>query len=157
MHFIFFLWGVGVLLPWNAVLCEFAYFDHEMPGYRPEFVYPFAVNGLLAFTQLLMVFVGYKFSNRIKVQFGFIIAALIMFVMPFASHNGSSATEKYWTCFAILFFFGFISGMVQGQVFGLGGAFPFKYMAAIMFGNGVSGITTNVLKAILQITMPDDD
>jgi len=30
IHTIFFIWGVGVLLPWNSVLCEFSYFDHEV-------------------------------------------------------------------------------------------------------------------------------
>ena len=128
-----------------------------MTGYRPEFVYPFAVNGLLAVTQLIMVFYGYKFSNRLKLQLGFFMAALVMFSLPFSSHLGKSPTQKYWTSFGILFFFGFISGIVQGQTFSLAGAFPFKYMGAVMFGNGVSGISVNVLKAILQIIMPETE
>eukprot|EP00356_Strombidium_inclinatum_P006276 CAMPEP_0170485246 /NCGR_PEP_ID=MMETSP0208-20121228/4563_1 /TAXON_ID=197538 /ORGANISM="Strombidium inclinatum, Strain S3" /LENGTH=93 /DNA_ID=CAMNT_0010758843 /DNA_START=79 /DNA_END=360 /DNA_ORIENTATION=+ len=91
IHFIFFMWGIGTLLPWNAVLCEFAYFDHEMPGYQPEFVFPFAVNGLQGVAQLVMVFFGHKLSNRFKVQGSFLMCAVIMFVMPFASHKGSDA------------------------------------------------------------------
>ena len=29
---IFFCWGVGVLLPWNAICNEFDFFINEMPG-----------------------------------------------------------------------------------------------------------------------------
>jgi len=45
---IFLLWGIGVLLPWNAVLSTFDYFEYETKGYSlsPSFVFPFAVNGL---------------------------------------------------------------------------------------------------------------
>ena len=34
---------------------------------------------------------------------------------------------------------------------------PFKYMAAIMFGNGLSGISMNILRAILQLALPGDE
>lgn len=61
------LWGIGVLLAWNAVICEFDYFSEMMPGFQPAFVYPSAVNGLLAFTQLLMVVYGSRFSDRLKI------------------------------------------------------------------------------------------
>jgi hypothetical protein len=49
VYYIFFLWGIGILLPWNAVLTCFDFFNDEMPGYKPSFVYPFAVNGLNSF------------------------------------------------------------------------------------------------------------
>jgi hypothetical protein len=48
VNIIFLLWGIGVLLPWNAVLTCFDFFGDEMPGYNPSFVYPFAVNALNA-------------------------------------------------------------------------------------------------------------
>ena len=34
---------------------------------------------------------------------------------------------------------------------------PFKYMAAVMFGNGLSGISMNILRAILQLALPGAD
>ena len=29
-YFIFFIWGVGILLPWNAVMTEFDYLEDEV-------------------------------------------------------------------------------------------------------------------------------
>jgi len=49
------LWGFGILLPWNAVLSAFDYFEDEMPGYQPSFVWPFVVNGLQIVTQVYMI------------------------------------------------------------------------------------------------------
>ena len=60
-----------MLLPWNAVLTCFDFFSDEMPGYNPSFVYPFAVNGLNAFAQILLIVYGWKISDRVKVQYVF--------------------------------------------------------------------------------------
>ena len=34
---------------------------------------------------------------------------------------------------------------------------PFKYIAAVMFGNGLSGISMNLLRAFLQAILPSDE
>lgn len=34
---------------------------------------------------------------------------------------------------------------------------PFKYMGAVMFGNGLSGVMMNSLRAIIQLILPGDD
>lgn len=34
---------------------------------------------------------------------------------------------------------------------------PFKYMGAVMFGNGVSGVLMNSVRAILQAILPGKD
>ena len=67
VNIIFLLWGIGILLPWNAVLTCFDFFSVEMPGYAPSFVYPFAVNALNAVAQVLIIIWGYKISDRVKV------------------------------------------------------------------------------------------
>ena len=64
---VFFIWGVGVLLPWNAILSVFDYLSYEMPGFEPTFIYPFAVNCFLALSQIYMILQGHKFSTRMKI------------------------------------------------------------------------------------------
>jgi hypothetical protein len=53
-----------------------------------------------------------------------------------------------------LLIFGAAGGIVQGSVFGLGGMLPGKYMGAVMFGNGLSGIAINFLRAICLAIFP---
>ena len=67
VSFIFFLWGIGIVLPWNAVSTCFDFFTAEMKGYKPASVYPFAVNFLNATMQLWICIWGYKLTNRVKI------------------------------------------------------------------------------------------
>jgi hypothetical protein len=39
-------------------------------------------------------------------------------------------------------------------VFGLAGGLPFRYMAAVMLGNGIVGIASNVLRAVTLMSFP---
>ena len=59
---IFFLYGIGVRLPWNAVSSCLDFFTEEMKdpihNYQPNFVYPFGVNGLNSFMQAIMIIYG---------------------------------------------------------------------------------------------------
>lgn len=47
--------------------------------------------------------------------------------------------------------------MVQASVFGGAGFLPGKYVGAVMFGNGLSGIGTNILKVIFMLVLPGQD
>jgi len=74
------------------------------------------------------------------------MCAIILAAIPFiASIGGKTA---FWGEFALLIVFGAFSGLQQGAVFALAAAFPFKYMGAVMFGNGISGIATNGIRVL---------
>jgi uncharacterized membrane protein len=83
-----------------------------MVGYKPGFVYPFAVNGLLSVTQVLMIIYGHHLSNRFKVQIGFILASMLTISLPFASHLNEDPGNAFWTCFFILLGFGMVNGVI---------------------------------------------
>ena len=152
---IFLLWGIGILLPWNAVLTCFDFFGDEMKGYNPAFIYPFAVNGFNAMTQVCIIVYGYKLSDKTKIQHGFVGLTVIILLLPILAHYLATPGAKFISCFAALLVFGAINGMVQAQVFGLGGIMPGQYMGAIMFGNGISGIAMNLLRMVFVIALPD--
>lgn len=63
---------------------------------------------------------------------------------------------SFWLVFVILLTFGAINGMVQATVFGLAGQLPGKYTAALMIGNGVSGIFSNAVRVIFLLVLPGD-
>ena len=64
------MWGIGILLPWNAVLCCFDFFSlmvskvytanifQMKDAGSPAFVFPFATNGFLAITQIALLIKG---------------------------------------------------------------------------------------------------
>lgn len=85
------------------------------------------------------------------------INAGVMVILPFVAHYITDPTIAFWVCFVILFLFGGNNGMVQQNVFGAAGFMPAKYNAAIMFGNGLSGIACNTLKVLFMLILPGAD
>lgn len=110
------IWGIGVLLPWNAVLSTMDFFDGETfkPGFSllPDFVYGFAVNGLAVLVTILVIIYGHKLSDRTRIQMGMFINAIIMLALPFTAHYIKDPVSTFWCCFALLFVFGGVNGMV---------------------------------------------
>ena len=51
---------------------------------------------------------------------------------------------------------GVANGASQISAFTMAAAFPQKYMGAVMFGNGISGIGTNILRAATLKIFPSD-
>lgn len=78
------------------------------------FIYPFAVNGFLSVTQVVMIVYGHHLSNQFKVQVGFLLAAALIISLPFLAHGNSDPGTAFWSCFAVLLFFGVVNGMIQG-------------------------------------------
>lgn len=76
-----------------------------------------------------------------------------MIALPMVT-NFLNPDAGFAACIGILVIFGAMGGIVQGSVFGLAGMLPFKYMGAVMFGNGLSGITLNLLRAITLAAFP---
>jgi hypothetical protein len=106
------------------------------------------VNGLLTFASLIVVLYGNKMSYNLRVTGGFSIIACLILCLPFVAnaYGGKDLDHKgFGICMAILLVFGVFSGILQATVFGMAGMLPPKNIGGVMLGNGLSGITTNVL------------
>ena len=122
-------------------------------GYQPAFVFGFAVNSLLTFIQVFIIIYGHKISYLRRISGGFLFISVLMIILPLVT-NFLEPTPGFYSCLVVLVFFGAVGGIVQGSVFGLAGMLPGKYMGAVMFGNGLSGITINVVRAICLSIFP---
>lgn len=125
-----------------------------MPGYTPSSTYPYANFMLVCGSQASMVFVGdsYTWNTRIVVAFSGV--AVILIALPFLA--ALPVGLNYWVCFIVLIPFGAFSGIAQGTIFTMAAQLPFKYMGAVMFGNGIIAISCNVLRGITLAAFPVD-
>ena len=85
-----------------------------MDGYslKPVTIYPFAVNGLLAVSQIIMILIGHKFSNKFKVPTMYITGAILVLSLPFLTHYIPSVAAKFWVVFFVLLIYGPVNGIV---------------------------------------------
>jgi solute carrier family 29 (equilibrative nucleoside transporter), member 1/2/3 len=126
-----------------------------MPGYHPETVYAFAVNGLLLAAQVWVVIVANKYSYTKRLVITFVLMSLTLILVPLVANVGEGA--GFWGCFSVLLGFGLVSGVCQASVFALAAGLPFKYMGAVMLGNGISGIGSNSVRALTLVIWPADE
>ena len=78
----------------------------------------------------------------------------MLVIPPLCNIGGSTGFITSTICMIIL---GFASGLCQGTAYMMAAAFPPKYMAAVMFGNGVAGIGSNILRVITLFIFPSDE
>jgi solute carrier family 29 (equilibrative nucleoside transporter), member 1/2/3 len=80
------------------------------------------------------------------------LSAIILIVIPFLAHIGGA--YAFWSVFVVLFIYGIILGIQQASIYSMAGVLPFRFMGAVMVGNGVAGIASNILRALSLIIWP---
>ena len=126
-----------------------------MPDQNPLTVYPFAIEVFMLIAMFWVIISGKKYSFTTRIVTCFIISAIVIIILPFLAEIGG--TTAFWLVFIDLLIFGIISGVLRATVYSLAAALPFPYMGALMFGTGVSGIFTNVLRGLSFWLWPMDE
>lgn len=124
-----------------------------MKGYSPPSTYPFANYILVVGIQVWLMTVGDKMSWTTRIVIGFAGCAVIAAIFPFIACLKDGV--NYWTCFFVLIPYGGFAGLAQGSVYTMAAFLPFKYMGAVMFGNGLAAIFCNTLRAITLVAFPN--
>ena len=155
VHLTFILWGMSVMLPRNAVMACFDFFHQHMLGYKPEFVFPFALSALLASTNCVMIVYGHHLSPRVKTQYTFALSGVLMLSLPVLAYC-LDPTPAFYSCFFVLVVFGLLNGVLYSGIYGFAAFLPPKYMAAVMYGQGIIGILTCSLRMLFAATFPED-
>lgn len=75
----FTMFGVGMLLPWNAMLAAMDFFSDAFPSYEPSFSLLVAVSAPMFIVQALVFFVLQNIPRQVKVTLMFAISTLITF------------------------------------------------------------------------------
>lgn len=154
VYYCFLYLGFCALLPWSAVLNTFDFFYYKMPNELPFTTYPFANNALVVLSQVWVLTTGDLFTFNGRLVAGFSGIAVILFIIP-----GLTLLPEpinYWAVFGILIIYGGFSGTAQGTVYTMAANLPFKYMGAVMFGNGLAGFGCNILRGITLAAFPVD-
>ena len=124
-----------------------------MPSYNTPFVFPLVFNGPNFLTMIVLTFVADKLPAPLRIAGSYFGAAIVSVVIPFATQylNEDSA---YVLDIVLLVLFGVLTALLQGAIFGLAGLFPGKYTTALLVGQGLAGLVSNVLRAVVLLALP---
>ena len=87
---------------------------------------------LLFVVQVIVVVYGLRTSFTLRIVTSFIGLAFFLIAVPFMANAGGGFA--FWSVFGLCMVYGVFDGCVLTTIFQMGGAFPPKYIAAIMIG-----------------------
>jgi hypothetical protein len=103
------------LIAWSAICSSWDFLVEVTDGTKllnPAFYYSWAMHLPTCIIMVLMLRNnGELFSERFRVQIGFVLAGVIMMAMPVIAYNISDPTATFWVCFLNCAIFGLLNGL----------------------------------------------
>ncbi|XP_052418008.1 equilibrative nucleoside transporter 2 isoform X1 [Carassius gibelio] len=165
---IFFILGLGTLLPWNFFMTASMYFNNrlnvsersnETETTRKEYYFNnwmtlLSQLPLLLFT-LLNSFLYQWISEKMRIA-GSLVFILILFILTAVLVKIPMEEDRFFSVtMATIWFINSFGAVLQGSLFGLVGLLPQRYSAVFMSGQGLAG-TFAALAMIFAITSEAD-
>ena len=147
IYIIFFIQGIGMLLPWNFFITAKSYFDFKFAknhDIQSRFENAFALSAM--FPNVISLFLNIFLTGKISRAFRIITCLIIMFLMFVLTTVLVRIDSHTWTkvFFAVtivsVIVINLSAGIFQGTIFGVAGIMGSKYMGAIMNGQALAGI-----------------
>ncbi|KAM4537183.1 equilibrative nucleoside transporter 2-like [Odontesthes bonariensis] len=149
---IFFILGLGTLLPWNFFMTASLYFQGRLNkteftngtvAVRKEYYFNnwmtlLSQLPLLLFT-LLNSFLYQRISEAVRVA-GSLVFILLLFILTAVLVKVPMEEDRFFSVtMATIWFINSFGAVLQGSLFGLVGLLPLKYSAVFMSGQGLAG------------------
>uniref|UniRef100_A0A8C1PRY7 Solute carrier family 29 member 2 n=1 Tax=Cyprinus carpio TaxID=7962 RepID=A0A8C1PRY7_CYPCA len=149
---IFFILGLGTLLPWNFFMTASMYFNNRLNTSewsngtvttRKEYYFDnwmtlLSQLPLLLFTLLNSFLYGW-ISEKMRIA-GSLVFILFFFILTAVLVKISMEEDRFFSVtMATIWFINSFGAVLQGSLFGLVGLLPQKYSAVFMSGQGLAG------------------
>ncbi|KAG4154178.1 hypothetical protein ERO13_D03G042300v2 [Gossypium hirsutum] len=159
-YIIYFILGVGFLLPWNSFITAVDYFSYLYPeaSVHRVFTVVYMVVGLACL--LVIVFYAHKSEAYMRINIGlgiFVVSLLVVPVMDTVYIKGRVRLyDGLYVTVGLLALAGIGDAIVQGGLIGVAGELPERYMQAIVAGSGGSGVLVSMLRILTKAVFPQD-
>ena len=164
IYIIFFIQGIGMLLPWNFFITAKSYFSYkftENASLQDRFENAFALAAMIP--GVLSLGFNIYLTGRISRNKRLVTSLLIMFVMFVATtvlvkvDTEDNPKMFFGITVATCILLNLATGIFQGTIFGVAGIVGQRYMQAIMSGQATAGIFAAVADLATKLANPNYD
>ncbi|XP_039222190.1 equilibrative nucleoside transporter 2 isoform X1 [Crotalus tigris] len=179
---IFFLLGLGTLLPWNFFITAIPYFEKKLggncsagreaagnqttsnpppvSGCKDEFSFSNWLALLSQLPLLLFTFLNsllYRcISDKVRIL-GSLTAILFLFVLTAILVKLTMSPQSFFSItMASVWFINSFCAVLQGSLFGLLGSFPQRYSTLVLSGQGMAGMFAAIAMLLSKASGLDD-
>ena len=162
IYIIFFIQGIGMLLPWNFFITASEYFSYKFRGNRSisqHFEQAFSLGSMLPslISLTFNIFLTRKLSRTCRISSCLsVMFSIFVLTTIFVKINTDSWTESFFaTTIVCVVIMNLAAGIYQGTLFGLAGLTGLSYTQAIMSGQGVAGIFAASADLVFKLANPN--
>ncbi|KAL7314394.1 hypothetical protein PS15m_005969 [Mucor circinelloides] len=148
VYWIYFAYGIAMLLPWNVFITASDYFSTRFAGsdyqdnFQSYFSAYFNCSNLISLAVLLWI---RQNKNTLKVDVVVPLSVNLTIFLFFALSSltdpkESAAVSYFWTTIALMVMTGMTTSMIQLTVLAETSQLLPKYMQAVMSGQGIAGV-----------------
>ncbi|CDS03912.1 hypothetical protein LRAMOSA06867 [Lichtheimia ramosa] len=145
VYWVFFIYGIAMLLPWNVFITASEYFVKRFADtpyaetFQNYFSTSFTATNLALFGLLL-----WRQSNaatfRLDVLGPILVNSVVFGIMAITVATAVHGTGYFWTTMILLTITGLTTSVFQIAVFAEACRFPPRYIQAVMSGQGIAGV-----------------
>ncbi|XP_066914502.1 equilibrative nucleoside transporter 1-like [Clytia hemisphaerica] len=162
IYIIFFIQGIGMLLPWNFFITAKSYFSYkfeENATFQDRFENAFALAAMIP--GVLSLLFNIFMTGRISRNFRLTLSLTVMFLAFVATtvlvkvDTQDKPTMFFAITVATCTILNLATGIFQGTIFGIAGIIGSRYMQAIMSGQATAGIFAAVADLATKLANPN--
>lgn len=145
-YWAFVILGIGGLSPWNTIISAADYWSLVYPDIPAEMYFGMSYNPTNLIMLCLVILYGHNFSYRVRVApclVGFFATLIII-----------STVDVFAMSVLLCAILGLLDATYFGSVFALAAAADPVYCAALMQGQGFSGIIASILRITSKAVIP---
>lgn len=167
IYFIFIIFGIAILLPWNVFINAEDYFvkykldvnGSRNASYRTDFT--FIVGSIGQSTNVLMnvfnIMISFGGNPKNRIPYTILLSAACIFLHVILAIIDTSTwpLQFFITCCVSVFVMYVATGIMNSCVFYVAAILPMEYVNAIILGNNLSGCFTAIMNIVSKLTSPD--
>ncbi|KAF1896954.1 hypothetical protein Lal_00034655 [Lupinus albus] len=159
-YIIYFIIGLGYLLPWNAFITAVDYFSYLYPDVSVDRIFGVVYMVVSLIGIFLIILYSHKSDAFLRINVGFTLFLISLLSVPLLDGFYVKGQVRFYDGFYVtavsVGLAGVADALVQASIVGSAGQLPQRYMQAVIAGTAASGVLVSALRIFTKVVYSQD-